>query len=189
MQISNIKAASDYAAARFIGQTISFRLPNQSEGLERISGEVQERTKMLHGEYIFHPETGGGIQALATEIACYIGARPDLIDAINLQKCTVIFRVGEQATRGLRNTNTQTKSMLASPEYRPEALLNFIISRLGLKNDAQLADALELRAPTISKIRNRKLAISPAFLIRVHDVTDISVFELRRLIGHSGDSV
>jgi hypothetical protein len=44
--------------------------------------------------------------------------------------------------------------------YNPDNLLDGIIARLRLKNDAALARALEVAPPLISKIRHRRLPVA-----------------------------
>jgi len=67
--------------------------------------------------------------------------------------------------------------------YNPDNLLDGVISRLKLKNDAALARALEVAPPLISKIRHRRLPVGASLLIRIHEVTDLPVHELRALMG------
>jgi plasmid maintenance system antidote protein VapI len=67
--------------------------------------------------------------------------------------------------------------------YNPDALLNELQQRLGLKNDAALSRALEVAPPVISKIRHRRLPVGASLLIRMHEVSDISIRDLRNLMG------
>ncbi|MBK4735160.1 hypothetical protein [Noviherbaspirillum pedocola] len=71
----------------------------------------------------------------------------------------------------------------AMHRYNPDNLLDGVISRLKLKNDAALARALEVAPPLISKIRHRRLPVGASLLIRIHEVTDLPVHELRALMG------
>lgn len=50
-----------------------------------------------------------------------------------------------------------------------------------LKNDAALARALEVAPPVISKIRHGRLPIGASLLIRMHEVFDVSIRELKRV--------
>lgn len=68
-------------------------------------------------------------------------------------------------------------------EYNPNNLLDAIVAKLNLKNDAALARALEVAPPVISKIRHRRLPVGASMLIRMHEVTDLSIAELRALMG------
>jgi hypothetical protein len=42
---------------------------------------------------------------------------------------------------------------------------------------------LEVAPPVISKIRHRKLPIGASLLIRMHEVTELSIKDLRGLMG------
>jgi transcriptional regulator with XRE-family HTH domain len=66
-------------------------------------------------------------------------------------------------------------------------LLDALIKRLELKNDAELSRLLEVEAPTISKLRNGKLSIGASMLLRMHRVSNVSVKELRALMGDRRD--
>ena len=68
-------------------------------------------------------------------------------------------------------------------QYNPNRLLDTLIENLRLKNDAALSRALEVAPPVISKIRHRRLPVGASMLIRMHEVTDMSVAELRELLG------
>ena len=67
--------------------------------------------------------------------------------------------------------------------YDPNNLLDSLIEKLHLKNDAALSRALEVAPPVISKIRHRTLPVGASLLIRMHEVTDLSIRELRELMG------
>ena len=77
---------------------------------------------------------------------------------------------------------TRTK-LSAEPSYDPNHLLDHLISILHLKNDAALSRALEVAAPVISKIRHRRLPVGASMLIRMHEISDMSIGELRLLMG------
>ncbi|WP_028101372.1 hypothetical protein [Pseudoduganella violaceinigra] len=68
-------------------------------------------------------------------------------------------------------------------EYNPDRLLDTLIEHLNLKNDAALARALEVAPPVISKIRHRRLPIGASLLIRMHEVSDLTIRDLRYLMG------
>ena len=73
---------------------------------------------------------------------------------------------------------------LSSQEsYNPNQLLDFLIEKMALKNDAALSRKLEVAPPVISKIRHRRLPIGASLLIRMHEVTGMSIRELRDLMG------
>lgn len=74
-------------------------------------------------------------------------------------------------------------SQMSQPEYNPNNLLDALIERMKLKNDASLSRLLEVAPPVISKIRHRRLPVGASILIRMHEVTGLSVKELRELLG------
>ena len=67
-------------------------------------------------------------------------------------------------------------------EYDPNRVLDAIISKLRLKNDAALARILEVAPPVISKIRHNTLPIGATILLRMHEVSEYSIGELRALM-------
>jgi len=67
--------------------------------------------------------------------------------------------------------------------YDPNAVLDAIIEKLQLKNDAALSRALEVAPPVISKIRHCTLPIGATILLRMHEVSDFSIRELRALMS------
>lgn len=60
-------------------------------------------------------------------------------------------------------------------------LLDAVMAKLGLKNDAALAIALEVAPPVISKIRHGRLPVGATILIRMHELTDIAIRELKAI--------
>jgi len=78
----------------------------------------------------------------------------------------------------------QKQHELASQEtYDPNQLLDTLRERMNLKNDAALSRALEVAPPVISKIRHRSLPVGASLLIRMHEVTQMSIRDLRDLMG------
>lgn len=79
----------------------------------------------------------------------------------------------------------ETKETAASKQYQydPNNLLESLIERLNLKNDAALSRALEVAPPLISKIRHRRLPVGASLLIRMHEVSQLSIKDLRELMG------
>lgn len=74
-------------------------------------------------------------------------------------------------------------AQLKQESYDPNRLLDSLIDRLKLKNDAALSRALEVAPPVISKIRHRRLPVGASLLIRMHEVSDLSIRELREMMG------
>ena len=67
--------------------------------------------------------------------------------------------------------------------YDPNHLLDTLIKKMSLKNDAALSRALEVAPPVISKIRHNRLPVGASLLIRMHEVSELSIKELRELMG------
>ena len=67
--------------------------------------------------------------------------------------------------------------------YNPNNLLDILLGKMQLKNDAALARMLEVAPPVISKIRHHRLQVGASLLIRMHDVTGMSIRDLRDLMG------
>jgi plasmid maintenance system antidote protein VapI len=65
----------------------------------------------------------------------------------------------------------------------PGALIGHLVKHLNLKNDASLSRVLEVAPPVISKIRRGRMPVGPTMLIRMHEVSDISIKDLRALMG------
>lgn len=67
--------------------------------------------------------------------------------------------------------------------YTPNHLLDSLMVRLRVKSDAALARALCIPASTISKVRNRQMAVNSTLLLAAHEATEMSIRELRNLLG------
>ncbi len=79
--------------------------------------------------------------------------------------------------------SSHDNAALEKNTYDPNRLLDALIEKLHLKNDAALSRALEVAPPVISKIRHRRLPVGASLLIRMHEVTHLSIRELRELMG------
>jgi hypothetical protein len=77
----------------------------------------------------------------------------------------------------------EQQSLSSLKSYNPNNLLDVLIEKMKLKNDAALSRALAVAPPVISKIRHRRLPVGASLLIRMHEVTDMSIKELRDLMG------
>ena len=74
---------------------------------------------------------------------------------------------------------------LEPSSFVPNKLLDTLIERLQLKNDAELCRVLEVQPPIISKIRHRKLNVGATILLRMHEKSDMSIRELNELSSAS----
>lgn len=68
-----------------------------------------------------------------------------------------------------------------SKDY-PHLLLDTLLERLQLKNDAALSRELGLAPPRISKVRRRHIAANAELVLRIHETFDIPIAELRALV-------
>ena len=76
-----------------------------------------------------------------------------------------------------------THPLTSQPEYDPDNLLDSLLKKLELKNDAALSRVLDVAPPVISKIRHRRLPVGASILIRMHEVSGLTVGDLRALLG------
>ncbi|AIY41272.1 hypothetical protein LT85_2114 [Collimonas arenae] len=67
--------------------------------------------------------------------------------------------------------------------YDPNPLLDSLIEKLHLKNDAALARALEVAPPVVSKIRHHHMPVGASLLVRMQETSHLTVRELRALMG------
>jgi len=66
---------------------------------------------------------------------------------------------------------------------RNSAFFDVLLGRLRLKNDAALSRALGVAPPVISKIRHGRLDIGDMLIIRIHELTDMPVREIKQALG------
>lgn len=62
-------------------------------------------------------------------------------------------------------------------------LLDAVKYKLKCASDAELARALFLEPPTISKLYSGKIKVGPVLLVNIHEETGISIAELKHLAG------
>jgi plasmid maintenance system antidote protein VapI len=61
-------------------------------------------------------------------------------------------------------------------------LLDFLKLQFDIKNDRQLALALGVQAPAISKIRNGHSSITADFILKVHETFEMPIKDIKALI-------
>jgi len=88
----------------------------------------------------------------------------------------------------MNDVGTQGTGNQADKKYSPNYLLDFVIEKLDLKNDAALARTLGITPPALSRIRHGKFPIGATLLIAMHEETGMKVRELRRLMGDDGQT-
>jgi plasmid maintenance system antidote protein VapI len=74
-------------------------------------------------------------------------------------------------------------ALIGQKSYNPGHLLDTLIEQMGIGNDAELSRALEVSRGSISRIRNQHQAISGVMLLRMHEISQISIRDLRYLMG------
>jgi hypothetical protein len=67
--------------------------------------------------------------------------------------------------------------------YDSNHLLDSILDRLHLPDDAALCEALDVDESVISDLRELRREVDAALLIRMHELTDISIAGLRNILG------
>ena len=63
--------------------------------------------------------------------------------------------------------------------------LDKLVEKLGLKNDAAAARALEVAPPVISKMRYGHLPFGPGYVIRAHELTGWTIREIKAMLGQA----
>jgi transcriptional regulator with XRE-family HTH domain len=71
----------------------------------------------------------------------------------------------------------------ADEDYNPDLLLNALMDKMHLKEDAELAKRLRMDKRLLGQIRNRRLQISGSMLMQMQEATGITIAELRRILG------
>lgn len=65
------------------------------------------------------------------------------------------------------------------PTIDQNRLIDHLLSRFELKNDAALARTLDVAPPVISKVRHHRMLVGASLMIRILDKFDISLAEIR----------
>jgi len=78
--------------------------------------------------------------------------------------------------------DTQKSERTAHVTENANRLLDRVIEILALKNDADLARALGVPPPVISKLRHHRLPVGPTMLIRIHEETGLPIREIKSLL-------
>lgn len=75
----------------------------------------------------------------------------------------------------------------ASPVKQPPgagaAVLDYLVDKLQLKNDAALARAFEVAPPVISKIRSDTLPFGDRMILKAHEKFNFEVADIRRVMA------
>lgn len=71
---------------------------------------------------------------------------------------------------------------MTSHRRQPHALMDYLCQTYGIKTDQLLADALGVSFVTISNIRSLTRAVSADIILRVHDITGLSIKQIKELV-------
>jgi hypothetical protein len=78
---------------------------------------------------------------------------------------------------------TTMPSKEVSKVYDPNRLLDLVVEKMKLKNDADMSRLLQVGAPVLSKIRHARAPVGARLLIRMHEVTGLELKHLRDAMG------
>lgn len=70
-------------------------------------------------------------------------------------------------------------------KYNASGLLDEAAKRLGAKSDAELSRALLVAPPVISKLRRNRMPVGDSMILKLHEIADMPVKEIRTFIGGS----
>lgn len=73
--------------------------------------------------------------------------------------------------------------VLRLDSYDPNPLLDRLLTLVPEQNDAGLARALGVTRSIISKLRNKHADVSAEMLLNMHEMSGLSIRELRALMG------
>jgi len=76
---------------------------------------------------------------------------------------------------------SQAPAQICSPfSENSDKVLDMLLEQYGLKYDSALARMLGVAPSIVSKLRNRKLPIGPALLLRILEITNSTLSELQQ---------
>lgn len=74
-------------------------------------------------------------------------------------------------------------SPVSTHPYNPNMLFDVLLETFGLDSDEALGSVLQIGVPLIRRIRYGQAPVDPLLLLRMNELSGISVRELRRLMG------
>lgn len=77
----------------------------------------------------------------------------------------------------------QRSLILSHHLYDPDKLLSTLKQRLNLRNDTELSKALHISVALIVQIREGRRPVAGAILMVMHEASQLSIAELRALMG------
>lgn len=67
--------------------------------------------------------------------------------------------------------------------YNPALLLDALLRKLELSTDKELARVIGVTPSMISKIRTHSAPVSPGILIRINELTNVAIADIKAIIG------
>ncbi|NEX60138.1 helix-turn-helix domain-containing protein [Noviherbaspirillum galbum] len=89
------------------------------------------------------------------------------------------------STVGHQNENASSQYVgESSHRYDPggERLLNLLMEKLGITTDRALSRTLDVDTATLSRIRNRRTPVPAAMIVKMLEITDLSVHEIKAVL-------
>jgi len=83
----------------------------------------------------------------------------------------------------MKNELQRRADLLSSEAYDPKALIAHVKKALGIKKDSDLVKLVGFNASAISKVRHKRKLLSAELLLAFHDLTGLSVQEMRWVMG------
>jgi hypothetical protein len=83
----------------------------------------------------------------------------------------------------MKNELQRRADLLSSEAYDPKALIAHVKKALGIKKDSDLVKLVGFNASVISKVRHKRKLLSAELLLAFHDLTGLSVQEMRWVMG------
>ncbi len=80
------------------------------------------------------------------------------------------------------NLGYKMKPIRQYPAYSPSDLLDKLMYLFNLKNEISFSKKFGFSPSHISKLRHKRTVISPNFLLRIHDISQISISELKKMM-------
>jgi hypothetical protein len=68
-------------------------------------------------------------------------------------------------------------------DYDPNRLFDTLTHRLGVSGDKALSQKLNMARSVVTGIRQKRLPFGASLIMGIHDVTGISIHELKRILG------
>ena len=98
-------------------------------------------------------------------------------------QCNAEETCPDAASRPMPRSDSQSDA--GTVNYDPAGMLDHVLRHLSLKSDRALARVLGMQPATLSRVRNQKIPVGAAMLLRLHDISALSIVHLKRLLaGH-----